>query len=62
MLWLFILSKNAVTFAFPVTTAITIASTTLMAWAILGERVTPIQIVGIALLCVAVFLVGRGAN
>ena len=60
MLWLFILSKNPVTFAFPITTAITIASTTLLAWAFLGEAISISQLIGIGLLCVAVFFVGRG--
>jgi multidrug transporter EmrE-like cation transporter len=60
ILWLFILSRNPVTFAFPITTAITIASTTVLAWAVLGETVTGTQIIGICLLCVAIFFVGRG--
>lgn len=62
LLWLFILSRNPVTFAYPITVAITLGTTVLLSWLFLGEKVSWMQLLGILLLCFAVFLVGKGAN
>lgn len=55
--WLFILSKYQVSFAYPFTIGVTLALTVLGAIVMFRESVTAIQILGMCLLVLAVFLV-----
>lgn len=59
LLWMFILSKNPVSFAYPVTIGLTLGFTVLGSVFLLGEKVTFLQIFGIALMAVSVFLVSQ---
>ena len=62
LLWLYILSKTPVSFAYPVTIGLTLAMTVLGSMLILGERVSAVQIIGILFMAVAVFLMSAGQN
>lgn len=57
ILWLYILSRHPVSFAYPLTIGLTLALTVIGSAVILHERVSGLQIVGIILMAVAaVFL------
>ena len=56
LLWLYILSKNAVSFAYPIAVGVTLSVTVLGAYFVLGEKITVLQICGIGLMLVAVVL------
>jgi drug/metabolite transporter (DMT)-like permease len=56
LLWLYILSRNPVSFAYPIAVGVTLAVTVLGSYFFLGEKITVLQICGIALMLVAVFL------
>jgi drug/metabolite transporter (DMT)-like permease len=56
LLWLFILSKNPVSFAYPIAVGVTLTVTVLGAYFVLGEKITIFQVCGIALMLVAVVL------
>ena len=56
LLWLYILGRNPVSFALPIVVGITMAVTVLGAYFFLGEKITLLQIVGILVMLVAVFL------
>lgn len=58
LLWVYILSKTPATYAFPLTIGISLAVTTIGAVVLFGERLAPLQIVGMILLLVAVSLIG----
>lgn len=60
LLWLYILSKTSVSYAYPVTIGLTLAITLLGSVLILGERVTAMQIVGVVVLVVAIVLMSAG--
>lgn len=55
--WMFILSRYQVSFAYPFTIGVTLALTVLGATYLLKENVTILQIIGMALLVVAIFLI-----
>lgn len=61
-LWLYILSKNPVSFAYPITIGLTLAFTVLGSTLLLKERVTLVQVGGILLMAVAVFLLSWGTS
>ncbi|MGO9098344.1 MAG: EamA family transporter [Mycobacterium sp.] len=56
LLWLYILSRNPVSFAYPIAVGITLAVTVLGGYFFLGEKITILQIVGILVMLLAVFL------
>ena len=56
VMWLFILSRNPVSFAYPITVGLTLAFTVVGSHALLGEKVSLLQISGILLMAVAVLL------
>ena len=56
LLWLYILSKNPVSWAYPIAVGVTLTVTVLGAYFVLGEKITVLQICGIALMLVAVVL------
>ena len=56
LLWLYILSKNPVSFAYPIAVGVTLTVTVLGAYFVLGEKITVLQVCGIALMLVAVVL------
>ena len=56
--WLTVLSRVPLSFAHPVL-ALTYAFTPILAWLILGEEVPALRWVGIASICLGVFLVSR---
>jgi len=58
LLWIYILSKTPATYAFPLTIGISLVVTTVGAVIAFGERLSGLQIVGLLLLMVAVFLIG----
>jgi multidrug transporter EmrE-like cation transporter len=60
LLWLYILSRNPVSFAYPIAVGVTLAITVLGAYFFLGEKVTIIQVIGIAVMLVAIFLLSLG--
>jgi drug/metabolite transporter (DMT)-like permease len=56
LLWLYILSRNPVSFAYPIAVGITLAVTVLGAYFFLGEKITTLQIAGILVMLLAIFL------
>ena len=58
LLWIYILSRTPATYAFPMTIGISLAVTTVGAVALFGEKLAPLQILGMVLLLVAVTLIG----
>jgi drug/metabolite transporter (DMT)-like permease len=60
LLWLYILSRNPVSFAYPIAVGVTLAVTVLGAYFFLGEKITVLQVVGILVMLVAVFLLSAG--
>lgn len=60
LLWLYILSRTPVSYAYPVTIGLTLALTILGSVFLLGERVTTIQVVGIVVLAVGMLLMSLG--
>lgn len=55
LLWLYILSRHPVSFAYPVTIGLTLAITVVGSSVVLGEKIGVLQFVGIALMAVAVW-------
>lgn len=62
VLWILILGKNQVAYAFPLTIGISLVITTLGAFMFFGESISSMQFFGIVLLIVAVALIGLGAS
>jgi drug/metabolite transporter (DMT)-like permease len=60
LLWLFILSRNPVSFAYPITIGLTLAVTVVGSFVILGEKISVFQIIGVVLMAAAVFLLSMG--
>lgn len=60
--WLLILSKYQVSFAYPITIGLTMALTVGGAVLFLKETLSPLQILGIFLLVIAIFLVGSNSS
>ena len=60
LLWLYILSRNPVSFAYPIAVGVTLAVTVLGAYFFLGEKITLLQVAGILVMLVAVFLLSAG--
>ena len=58
LLWLVILAKVEVSFAYPMV-ALSYVFTALAAWRLLGENLSPTRILGIILICTGVFLIAR---
>lgn len=56
--WLMVLSRVPLSFAYPVL-ALTYAFTPLLAWLVLGESVPSLRWLGIATICLGVYLVSR---
>lgn len=56
--WLMVLSRSALSFAYPIL-AIGYAITPILAWVVLGESVNGIRWLGIATICLGVFVVSR---
>ena len=56
--WLMVLSRSALSFAYPVL-AIGYAITPLLAWLVLGESMNGVRWLGIAVICIGVFVVSR---
>lgn len=59
LLWMLILSRNELSVVYPMMVGLTLVSTTVAAWAILGEQLSPVRIVGIAVIFAGVALVTR---
>lgn len=60
LLWLYILGRNPVSFAYPITIGLTLAMTVAGSSLILGERISTLQLAGIVLMAVAVLLLSVG--
>ena len=60
LLWLYILSRTPVSFAYPITIGLTLAITVAASTLILHEKVTVLQLVGIVLMAVAVLFLSSG--
>ncbi|MBN9139616.1 MAG: EamA family transporter [Micrococcales bacterium] len=60
LLWLYILSRSPVSYAYPVTIGLTLAMTLLGSVLLLHERISVVQAVGIAVLAVGMFLMSIG--
>ncbi|MCL6622532.1 MAG: EamA family transporter [Syntrophobacterales bacterium] len=58
LLWLVILSRAEVSFAYPMV-SISYVFTAVAAWRLLGENLRPIRLLGIFLICAGVFLIAR---
>ena len=58
VVWLLVLSRSALSFAYPIL-AIGYAITPVLAWMLLGEQVNSIRWLGIAIICFGVFVVSR---
>jgi multidrug transporter EmrE-like cation transporter len=56
--WLLVLSRSALSFAYPIL-AIGYAITPLLAWLLLGESTNAVRWIGIAAICLGVFVVSR---
>lgn len=61
ILWVLILGKFHVAYAFPITIGISLLVTTLGAYLLFGEIISLIQSIGLVLLVVAVAMIGVGA-
>ncbi|MDH6208293.1 hypothetical protein [Aurantimicrobium minutum] len=59
--WLFILSKYQVSFAYPFTIGVTLALTVIGAIILFRENVTVLQILGMCILVVAIFLISSNS-
>jgi len=57
--WMLVLSRSALSFAYPIL-AVSYAITPILAWMLLGENVNLVRWVGIAVICLGVFIVSRG--
>lgn len=57
ILWFYILSKNTLSFAYPVAIGLTLIITGFGAWFILKETISLIQIVGYVFMIIAIFLI-----
>jgi drug/metabolite transporter (DMT)-like permease len=58
LLWLVVLSRAEVSFAYPMV-SISYVFTALAAWRLLGENLNPTRILGIVLICAGIFLIAR---
>ena len=58
MVWLIVLSKAEVSFAYPLI-SLGYVFTAILAWTILGEAVNENRLVGILTICLGVFLIAR---
>ena len=58
VLWLTVLSRAPLSFAYPIL-ALSYALTPILAWALLGEAVPSIRWFGVGVICLGVFLVSR---
>ena len=58
VIWLMVLSRLALSFAYPML-ALSYAFTPLLAWLLLGESVPSVRWLGVATICLGVFLVSR---
>lgn len=56
--WMMVLSRTALSFAYPVL-AIGYAITPMLAWLLLGESMNAVRWLGIAVICLGVFVVSR---
>ena len=56
--WMMVLSRSALSFAYPIL-AIGYAITPVLAWLLLGESLNGVRWVGIATICLGVFVVAR---
>jgi multidrug transporter EmrE-like cation transporter len=56
--WMMVLSRSALSFAYPIL-AIGYAVTPMLAWLFLGESMNAMRWVGIAVICIGVFVVSR---
>jgi multidrug transporter EmrE-like cation transporter len=56
--WMMVLSRAALSFAYPIL-AVGYAITPVLAWLLLGESVNAVRWLGIAIICLGVFVVSR---
>ena len=56
--WMLVLSRSALSFAYPIL-AIGYAITPMLAWLLLGESMNATRWIGIAVICLGVFVVSR---
>lgn len=56
--WMMVLSRSALSFAYPIL-AIGYAITPMLAWLLLGESMNLVRWLGIAIICLGVFVVSR---
>ena len=55
--WIYILSVSQASYAFPISIGISVVVTTIGAASILGEKIYPLQVLGIVILVLAIFLI-----
>ena len=57
--WMAVLSRLELSFVYPFT-SLNYVLVSLLSWAILGETVSPVRSLGIAVICLGVFIASRG--
>jgi len=58
-LWIFVLSRFELSFAFPVSTTLTFILNLISSWWLFGEQMSMIRWIGIGLMCVGIFLASQ---
>jgi drug/metabolite transporter (DMT)-like permease len=58
MVWLIVLAKAEVSYAYPMI-SLAYVITALLAWHLFGESVTPTRLAGIFITCLGVFIIAR---
>lgn len=58
-LWLQLLSELDLSYAYPILVSLTICSTTLVSWIILNEKISFLRLLGIAVVCIGIFIVSK---
>ena len=58
-LWIFVLSRFELSFAFPVSTTLTFILILISSWWLFGEQMSMIRWIGIGLMCVGIFLASQ---
>lgn len=58
-LWIFVLSRFELSFAFPVSTSLTYILILVLSWWLFGEQLSLIRWLGIGLMCIGIFMASQ---
>jgi multidrug transporter EmrE-like cation transporter len=58
-LWIFVLSRFALSFAFPVSTTLTFIMILILSWWLFGEQMSIARWIGIGLMCAGIFMASQ---